>query len=55
MARLVIIPIVTAIIERKFSEIKYIKNELHNQWMNDYLVLYIEINVTCNIDNKIII
>ena len=40
------IPIAFATIERSFSTIKYIKNELRNrmgdQWMNDYLVVYIE-------------
>jgi len=38
---------------------KYIKNELRNQisnqWMNDCLVVYIERNVICSIDNEIII
>ena len=37
---------------------KYIKNELCNrmrdQWMNDCLIVYIEKDVTCNIDNEII-
>ena len=37
---------------------KYIKNELRNrmgdQWMNDCLVVYIEKDVVCNIDNETI-
>ena len=45
-------------IEKSFL-MKYIKNELHNQigdqWMNDCLVVYIEKDVVCSIDNKIII
>ena len=48
-----------ATVERSFSAMKYIKNELRNgmgdQWMNDYLVVYIEKDVVCSIDNKIII
>ena len=41
-------------IEKSFL-MKYIKNELHNQigdqWMNDCLVVYIERNVVCSINN----
>ena len=52
------IPVATVIIERSFSTMKYIKNELCNrmrdQWMNDFLIVYIEKNVVCNIDNKTI-
>ena len=37
---------------------KYIKNELRNrmgdQWMNNYLVVYIEKDVACRIDNETI-
>ena len=48
----------TATVERSFSTIKYIKNELRNrmgdQWMNDYLVVYIEEDVACSIDNETI-
>ena len=37
---------------------KYLKNELRNrmgdQWMNDCLVVYIEKDVACSIDNKTI-
>ena len=53
------LPIVTAIVERSFSAIKYIKNELCNrmgdQWMNDCLIVYIEKDVACSIDNKTIV
>ncbi|KAL4637625.1 hypothetical protein ACB092_03G090500 [Castanea dentata] len=49
------LPVATAIVERSFSAMKYIKNELRNQmgdqWINDYLVVYIEKNVACSIDN----
>ena len=48
-----------ATVERSFSAMKYIKNELRNgmgdQWMNDYLVVYIERDVVCSTDNKTII
>ena len=41
-----ILPVVTATVERVFSVMNIIKNRLHNrigdQWMNDYLVTYIE-------------
>ena len=37
---------------------KYIKNELRNrmgdQWMNDCLIVYIEKDVVCSIDNETI-
>ena len=50
--------IATATAERSFSTMKYIKNELRNrmrdQWMNNCLVMYIERDVGCSIDNKTI-
>ena len=53
------LPIVTATVERSFSAMKYIKNELCNrmgdQWMNDCLIVYIEKDVACSIDNKTIV
>ena len=52
-------PVATAIVERSFSAMKYIKNELRNrmgdQWMNDCLIMYIERDVACSINNEIII
>ena len=43
------LPVATATVERSFSAMKYIKNELHNrigdQLMNDCLVVYIEKDV----------
>ena len=53
------LPVATATVKRSFSAMKYIKNELHNrigdQWMNDCLMVYIEKNVVCSIDNETII
>ena len=53
------IPVATAIVERSFSAMKYIKNELCNrmgdQWMNDCLILYIERDVACSINNETIV
>ena len=53
------LPVATATVERSFSAMKYIKNKLHNrmgdQWMNDCLIVYIEKDVVCNIDNETII
>ena len=53
-----IIPIATVIVERSFSAMKYIKNELHNQigdqWMNDCLIVYIEKDIGHDIDNETI-
>ena len=50
--------VATGIVERSFSTMKYIKNELRNrmgdQWMNDCLVMYIERNVAYSIDNETI-
>ena len=52
------LPVTTATVERSFSAMKYIKNELRNQmgdrWMNDCFILYIEKDVACNIDNETI-
>ena len=50
--------VATATVERSFSARKYIKNELRNRmgdrWMNDYLIVYIEKDVACSIDNETI-
>ena len=50
--------VVTATAERNFSAMKYIKNELRNRmenrWMNDCLMVYIEKDVVCSIDNETI-
>ena len=52
------LPVATATVERSFSIMKYVKNELRNrmgdQWMNDCLVMYIEKDVVYNIDNETI-
>ena len=50
--------VATATVERSFSAMKYIKNELRNwmgdQWMNDGLIVYIEKDIACSIDNETI-
>ena len=52
------IPIAIATVERSFSAMKYIKNELRNRmgdrWMNDCLIVYIEKDVACSIVNETI-
>ncbi|KAK9990032.1 hypothetical protein SO802_025017 [Lithocarpus litseifolius] len=52
------LPVATATVERSFSAMKYIKNELRNrmgdQWMNDCLIVYIEKDVARSIDNETI-
>ncbi|KAK4585292.1 hypothetical protein RGQ29_022810 [Quercus rubra] len=52
------LPIATATVEKSFSAMKYIKNELRNRmedlWMNDCLMVYIEKYVACSIDNETI-
>ena len=52
------LPVATATVERSFSAMKYVKNELHNrmgdQWVNDCLIVYIEKDVACSIDNETI-
>ena len=46
MTLALILPVATATVEIAFSVMNIIKNRLHNrigdQWMNDYLVTYIE-------------
>ena len=53
------LPVATATVKRSFLAMKYIKNELRNQmghrWMNDCLVVYIEKDVVCSIDNETIL
>ena len=50
------LPVATATVERSFSAMKCIKNELRNRmgdrWMNDCLIVYIEKDVACSIDNE---
>ncbi|XP_075651588.1 uncharacterized protein LOC142622058 [Castanea sativa] len=50
------VPVATTIVEISFSAMKYIKNELHNrmgdQWLNDCLIVYIEKDIACRIDNE---
>ena len=53
-----ILLVATTTVERSFSAMKYIKNELRNRmgnrWMNDCLMVYIEKDVVCSIDNETI-
>ncbi|XP_028108768.1 uncharacterized protein LOC114307572 [Camellia sinensis] len=53
-----ILPVATAIVEKAFSTIKFMKNRLRNrledQWLNDYLVTYIEKDVFDSVDNELI-
>ena len=48
--------VATASMERSFSAMKYIKNELRNrmgdQWLNDFLSVYIEKDIARRIDNE---
>ena len=50
--------VATKTVERSFSAMKYIKNELRNrmgnQWMNDCLIVHIERDVAYSIDNETI-
>ena len=54
-----ILPVATATVERAFSTMHFVKNRLRNrmgdQWLNDSLVVYIEKDIFCNIDNEVII
>ena len=53
-----ILPVVIATVEKAFSAMKYVNNTLLNrmgdQWMNDYLVTYIENDVVAIVDNEAI-
>ena len=48
--------VATASMERSFSAMKYIKNELRNrmgdQWLNDFFSVYIEKDIAHRIDNE---
>ncbi|KAK4724085.1 hypothetical protein R3W88_026864 [Solanum pinnatisectum] len=54
-----ILPVATATVERAFSSMKYIKNELRSsisdEFLNDCLVCYIEKDIFINISNDAII
>ncbi|KAH7673951.1 Ribonuclease H-like protein [Dioscorea alata] len=54
-----VLPVVTAIVERVFSAINVVKTDLRNkmgdEWMNDSLVVYIEREVFATIDNEVIL
>ncbi|KAH0648628.1 hypothetical protein KY285_033876 [Solanum tuberosum] len=54
-----ILPVATATVERAFSSMKHIKNEVRNsignQYLNDCLVCYIERDVFINVSNDAII
>ncbi|KAH9671440.1 TTF-type domain-containing protein [Citrus sinensis] len=51
-----ILPVSTATVERTFSAMKFVKNELRNrmgdEWMNDNLIVYVEKDVFNSIDNE---
>jgi hypothetical protein len=51
-----ILPVVTTSVERAFSEMNIVKNCLHNQmgdqWMNEYLIIYIENDIFKTISNE---
>jgi hypothetical protein len=56
---LLILPVVTATVERVFSTMNIVKNRLHNrmgdQWMKDGLITYIENDIFKIISNEEII
>ncbi|XP_075085086.1 uncharacterized protein LOC142168319 [Nicotiana tabacum] len=56
---ILILPVVTATVERAFSSMKYIKDELYssisNTFLNDCLVCYFEKKVFTNVSNDAII
>ncbi|XP_062118781.1 uncharacterized protein LOC133832456 [Humulus lupulus] len=53
-----ILPVVTATVERVFSSMNILKNRLRNrmgdQWMNDFLLVYIEKYIFNSLDNEVI-
>ncbi|XP_062100138.1 uncharacterized protein LOC133806020 [Humulus lupulus] len=53
-----ILPVVTATVERVFSSMNILKNRLRNrmgdQWMNDCLLVYIEKDIFNSLDNEVI-
>ncbi|CAN1183380.1 hypothetical protein LINPERHAP2_LOCUS36477 [Linum perenne] len=54
-----ILPVATASVERAFSSMKYVKNDLRNrmndEWLNDALVTYIEQDLCASLDNECVL
>ena len=54
-----ILPVATASVERSFSAMKYIKNDLRSrmtdQWLNDAMVTYIEQDLCASLDKECIL
>ena len=54
-----ILPVKTISVERVFSIMNIVKSRLHNrmrdQWINDYLITYIEFDIFDTINNDVII
>ena len=56
---LVYLPVATATVERAFLTMNFVKNRLRNQigdqWLNDSLIVFIENDVFCSLDNEVIL
>ncbi|CAM8954761.1 unnamed protein product [Rhodiola kirilowii] len=54
-----LLPVATASVERVFSGMKYVKNDLRNkmggEWLNDSLVVFVERDVFATIENESIL
>ncbi|CAN1156089.1 Zinc finger MYM-type protein 1, partial [Linum perenne] len=54
-----ILPVATASVERAFSSMKYVKNDLRNrmndEWLNDALVTYIEQDLCASLDKECVL
>ncbi|CAN0857777.1 hypothetical protein LINGRAHAP2_LOCUS6922 [Linum grandiflorum] len=52
-------PVATASVERSFSSMKYIKNDLRNrmndEWLNDAMVIYIEQDLCASLNNECVL
>lgn len=51
-----LLPVVTSIVERSFTTMSFVKNQLRNrmrdEFLNDCLIIYIEIDIFDSVENE---
>ena len=59
MTLILILLVATATVKRAFTAMNFVKNHLRNwmgdQWLNDRLVVYIQKDIFCSLNNEVIL